>query len=97
MVGAHSHFFVQPNYSVEVVLLVVSCCRWGCDNILQTSQQANYDRRTDGWTEKVTYRGTSSALQKNDSAIFREQGFSLQVISAKHEDSSKSKILNISA
>ena len=26
--GLHSHFRVQPNYSVEVVL----CCRWGCDN-----------------------------------------------------------------
>ena len=30
--GLHSHFHVQPNYSVEVVLLVVLCCRWGCDN-----------------------------------------------------------------
>ena len=26
-----SHY-VQPNYSVVVVLLVVLCCRWGCDN-----------------------------------------------------------------
>ena len=25
--GVQSHFLVQPNYSVEVVL----CCRWGCD------------------------------------------------------------------
>ena len=24
----HSHFCVQPNYSVKVVL----CCCWGCDN-----------------------------------------------------------------
>ena len=31
-VGVHSHFRVQPNYSVEVVLLVAFCCRWGCDN-----------------------------------------------------------------
>ena len=30
--GLQSHFHVQPNYSVEVVLLVVLCCRWGCDN-----------------------------------------------------------------
>ena len=30
--GLHSHFHVQPNYSVEVVLLVVLCCCWGCDN-----------------------------------------------------------------
>ena len=28
VVGVQSHFHVQPNYSVEVVL----CCRWGCDN-----------------------------------------------------------------
>ena len=26
--GVQSHFHVQPNYSVEVVL----CCGWGCDN-----------------------------------------------------------------
>ena len=26
--GLHSHFHVQPNYCVEVVL----CYRWGCDN-----------------------------------------------------------------
>ena len=26
--GLHSHFHVQPNYSIEVVL----CCCWGCDN-----------------------------------------------------------------
>ena len=26
--GVQSHVYVQPNYSVEVVL----CCRWGCDN-----------------------------------------------------------------
>ena len=26
--GLHSHFRVQPNYSVDVVL----CCCWGCDN-----------------------------------------------------------------
>ena len=26
--GVHSHFHVQPNDSVEVVL----CCRWECDN-----------------------------------------------------------------
>ena len=25
--GLHSHFHVQPNYNVEVVL----SCRWGCD------------------------------------------------------------------
>ena len=25
----HSHFHVQPNYSVEVVL----CWGWGCDNL----------------------------------------------------------------
>ena len=31
--GLQSHFHVQPNYSVEVVLLVVLCCRWGCDNL----------------------------------------------------------------
>ena len=30
--GLQSHFHVQPNYSVEVVLLVVLCWRWGCDN-----------------------------------------------------------------
>ena len=30
--GLQGHFHVQPNYSVEVVLLVVLCCRWGCDN-----------------------------------------------------------------
>ena len=28
--GVQSHFRVQPNYSVEVVL----CCRWGCDKKL---------------------------------------------------------------
>ena len=28
--GFHSHFHVQPNYSIEIVL----CCRWGCDNSL---------------------------------------------------------------
>ena len=28
--GLHSHFHVQPNYSVEVVL----CCSLGCDNLL---------------------------------------------------------------
>ena len=33
----------------------------------------------------------------NDSAIFREQGFSLQVISAKHEDWLEYQIINISA
>ena len=28
-----SHFRVQPNYSVEVVLCcAVLCCHWGCDN-----------------------------------------------------------------
>ena len=26
--GLQSHFHVQPNCSVEVVL----CCRWGCEN-----------------------------------------------------------------
>ena len=31
--GFQSHFHVQLNYSVEVVFLVVLCCRWGCDNI----------------------------------------------------------------
>ena len=30
--GLQSQFHVQPNYSVEVVLLVVLCCRWGCAN-----------------------------------------------------------------
>ena len=29
-VGNNSHFRVQPNYSVEVVL----CCPWGCDKKL---------------------------------------------------------------
>ena len=28
-VGVQSHFHVQPNYSVEVVLR----CHWGCDNL----------------------------------------------------------------
>ena len=28
--GVQSHFRVQPNYSVEVVLY----CRWGCDNCI---------------------------------------------------------------
>ena len=33
--GVQSHFCVQPNYSVEVVL----CCCWGCDkNSLQVSR-----------------------------------------------------------
>ena len=27
-------FRVQPNFSVEVVLLIVLCCRWGCDIIV---------------------------------------------------------------
>ena len=31
--GLQSHFHVQPNYSVKVVLLVVLCCCWSCDNI----------------------------------------------------------------
>ena len=31
---------------------------------------------------------------KKDSVIFREQGFSLQVISAKYEDCSEAKIVN---
>ena len=29
--GVQSHFHVQLNYSVEVVL----CCRWGCDNYIE--------------------------------------------------------------
>ena len=29
--GLHSHFRVQPNYSIEVVFALYS--RWGCDNI----------------------------------------------------------------
>ena len=29
--GLHSHFHVQPNYSVEVVLCSVLCCSWGFD------------------------------------------------------------------
>ena len=33
-VGVHSHFPVQPNYSVEVVL----CCRWGCDKTTSKSK-----------------------------------------------------------
>ena len=28
--GLYSHFCVEPNYSVEVVL----CCHWGCGNTL---------------------------------------------------------------
>ena len=31
-VGFAESFCVQPNFSVEVVLLIVLCCRWGCDN-----------------------------------------------------------------
>ena len=30
--GLHSHFCVQPTYRVDVVFLVVLCCRLGCDN-----------------------------------------------------------------
>ena len=32
--GLQSYFHVQPNYSVEVVLLVVLFCCWGSDNKL---------------------------------------------------------------
>ena len=36
--GVRSHFHVQPNYSVGVV--VVLCCRWGCDK--RCREKINY-------------------------------------------------------
>ena len=41
-----SHFRVQPNYSVEVVLLVVLCCRWSCDNSQLPSTTLNHSVRS---------------------------------------------------
>ena len=40
---------------------------------LQTYVKANYDRQADRQTEKVTYRGTTSALPKNSSVALHSE------------------------
>ena len=50
--GVHSHFHIQPNYSVEVVL----CCRWGCDKISGCSLLFDNGRHPDSVRSPVVLR-----------------------------------------
>ena len=60
--GMHSHFHVQPNYSVEVVL----CCRCGYDNVISNKKQGHNNNFNNNNNNKNINNNNNNKISNNN-------------------------------